>query len=76
MSFNCDYGSRAVSFSSITTTAGWSRKPQPLLKLHMHEKCRISIWLFVCLFELIIYVTVDTLYLKHARRGVPGLNQY
>ena len=43
MNFNCDYGSRAVSFSSITTTAGWSRKPQPLLKLHVHEQCRISI---------------------------------
>ena len=79
MNFNCDYASRAVNFSSITTTVGWSRKPQPLLKLHMHEQRRISIWyhcLFVCLFELILYVTVDTLYLKHAGRDVPGLNQY
>ena len=47
--FNRDYGSRAVRFSSITTTAGWSRKPQPLLNLHMHEQCRISIS-YHCLF--------------------------
>ena len=42
MNFNHDYGSRAVSFSSITTTDGWSRKPQPLLKLHMHKQCKLS----------------------------------
>ena len=49
MNFNCDNGPRAVSFSSITTTDGWSRKPQPLLKLHMHEQCQLSIWCY-CLF--------------------------
>ena len=31
---HCDYGLRAVSFSSIATTGGWPRKPQPLLKIH------------------------------------------
>ena len=35
MHFNYDYGSRAVSFSSITTTDGWSRKPQPNNYLYM-----------------------------------------
>ena len=35
--FSSDYGSRAASFSPIATTDGWSRKPQPLLKLHMHK---------------------------------------
>ena len=28
-----------------------------------------------CLFELILYITVDT-FLNHARTGVPGMNQY
>ena len=77
MNFNCDYGSRAVSFSSITTAAGWSRKPQPLLKIRVcMNNVEFLYGTIVCLFDLILYVTVDTLYLKHARRDVPGLNHY
>ena len=34
MSFNCDHGSRAIGFSSISTTDGRSRRPQSLPKLH------------------------------------------
>ena len=64
MNFNCDYGSRAVSFSSITTTAGWSRKPQPLLKLHMHEQCRISIWYHCNMY--VVYLFLYFVYLVSA----------
>ena len=34
MSFVCDYGSRTVSFSSISKTDGRPCRPQSLLKLH------------------------------------------
>ena len=37
VNFSSDYGSRAASFSPMAKTDGWSRKPQPLLKLHMHK---------------------------------------
>ena len=32
VNFRSDYGLRAVSFSSIATTGGWPRTPQPLQK--------------------------------------------
>ena len=35
MKSHCDYGLRAVSFSSIATTGGWPRKPQSLQKTRM-----------------------------------------
>ena len=56
-----------------------------LLQLPVCHVSHSLYWNYICMKNVkflygtivcLLYVTVDTLYLKHARRGVPGLNQY
>ena len=77
MNFNCDYGSRVVSFSSITTTDSWSRKPQSLPKIHTWAIQSTNDWLvngiiilYNHLHKLISYAGSNALICDHGSRAI------
>ena len=52
MNFSYDYGSRAFRFNPLTRTDDWSRKPQPLLNLHINFRSCLE-WPFYTDFTVL-----------------------